>query len=81
MATPAAEGSAACAASATWLCGVLAGLADTEMLFSRSPWVGFIVVAAIGGFIGWCILAPVIIAVACYFIATIVAVIRAFRGP
>lgn len=56
MATPAAEGSAACAASATWLCGVMAGLADTEMLFARSPWVGFVLVAAIGGFIGWCIL-------------------------
>lgn len=56
MATPAADGSAACAASATWLCGVLAGLADTEMLFARSPWIGFVLVAAIGGFIGWCIL-------------------------
>lgn len=56
MATPAAEGSTACAASATWLCGVLAGLADTELLFARNPWVGFVVVAAIGGFIGWCIL-------------------------
>lgn len=56
MATPAAEGSAACAASATWLCGVMAGLADTELLFSRSPWVGFVLVAAIGGFVGWCVL-------------------------
>lgn len=32
-------------------------------------------------FIGWCILGPIIVAVACYFLATIVAVIRAFRGP
>lgn len=56
MATPTAEGSAACAASATWLCGVMAGLADTEMLFARSPWVGFVLIAAIGGFVGWCIL-------------------------
>lgn len=56
MATPAAEGSAACAASATWLCGMLSGMADAELLFARSPWVGFVLVAALGGFVGWCIL-------------------------
>ena len=56
MASPAAEGSAACAASATWLCGLLSGMADAELLFSRYPWVGFVLVASLGGFVGWCIL-------------------------
>lgn len=57
MATPATDGgTTACAASATWLCGVISGLADAELLFARQPWIGFVLVAAIGGFVGWCIL-------------------------
>jgi hypothetical protein len=49
-------GVSACAASGTWLCGLLSGFADAELLFTRYPWVGFVVVAMIGGFVGWCIL-------------------------
>lgn len=56
MASPATEGTTACAASATWLCGIISGLADAEMLFQRSPWIGFVLVAMIGGFVGWCLL-------------------------
>ena len=56
MASPAADGSTACAASATWLCGLISGLADAELLFARSPWIGFVLVSSIGGFVGWCIL-------------------------
>lgn len=50
------SGTAACGASASLLCGVISVLADGELLFSRYPWVGFVTVSALGGFIGWCIL-------------------------
>lgn len=54
--TPTDGGAAACAASATWLCGVITSLAEAELLFARHPWIGFVLVSMIGGFIGWCIL-------------------------
>jgi len=46
----------ACGASASWLCGVISLLADGELLFVRYPWVGFAVVSALGGFVGWCVM-------------------------
>ena len=57
MATPSTvEGVTACGSSASWLCGMISLLAEGELLFSRYPWVGFAVVSAIGGFVGWCVL-------------------------
>lgn len=56
MSTPATEGAAACAASATWVCAVLAHFSDSDRLFSSAPILGFIVVSCIGGAVGWCLL-------------------------
>ena len=50
------NGAVECGASASWLCGVISILAEAELLFVRYPWIGFVLVSMIGGFVGWCVL-------------------------
>lgn len=56
MASPAPDGTSACAAASTWLCGLMAGLSDTNNLFSAFPILGFVIISALGGGVGWCLL-------------------------
>jgi hypothetical protein len=56
MATPATEGAASCAASATWVCGIIAHFSDSGQLFASAPILGFILISGIGGAVGWCLL-------------------------
>jgi len=44
-----------CATTATtWLCGVVATLADAELIFSSSPALGFLLFSAAGAGVGFC---------------------------
>ena len=43
------------AITATWAAGLISIAADTEQLFSTFPMLGFGMLGAIGGFVGWCL--------------------------
>ena len=44
------------AVTATWAAGLIAVAADTEHLFVALPVLGFVTLAVIGGFVGWCLM-------------------------